>query len=53
MQRLRTTAYPPPPGPGGSWLAGAIIGTVIMTMATQAMVLGAGTAIKAATLKGS
>ena len=52
MQRLRDTASPPPPGPGGSWLAGAIIGTAIMTMATQAMVLGAGAAIKAATLKG-
>ena len=52
MQRLKNTANPPPPGPGGSWLAGAIIGTAIMTMATQAMVLGAGAAIKAATLKG-
>jgi hypothetical protein len=52
MQRLRNTANPPPPGPGGSWLAGAIIGTAIMTMATHAIVLGAGAAIKSATLKG-
>jgi hypothetical protein len=52
MQRLKSTANPPPVGPGGAWLAGAIIGTAIMTMATQAMVLGAGAAIKAATLKG-
>jgi hypothetical protein len=53
MQRLRTTANPPPPGFAGSWLAGAIIGTAIMTMATQAMALGAGAAIKAATWKGA
>ena len=52
MQRFKSPANPPPSGPSGSWLAGAIIGTAIMTMATQAMILGAGAAINNATLKG-
>jgi hypothetical protein len=53
MQRLKTTGHPPSPRPGGaSWLAGVMIGTAIVTMATQAMMLGAGVAIKDATLKG-
>jgi hypothetical protein len=52
MQRSRSGGHQPPPGPNGSWLAGAIIGTAILTMATQAMMLGAGAAIKDATLKG-
>ena len=43
---------PLPPRPGASWLAGMLIGTAIVTMATQAMVLGAGVAIKDATLRG-
>ena len=51
MQRHRTTNNPPP-RPGGSWLAGMMIGTAIMTMATQAIVLGAGAAITDATRKG-
>jgi hypothetical protein len=52
MQRLKNTANLPPPRPSGSWLAGMMIGATIMTMATQAMVLGAGAAITDATLKG-
>jgi len=51
MQRLKNTGNQPAPRPSGSWLAGMIIGTAIMTMATQAMVLGAGAAIQDATLK--
>jgi hypothetical protein len=51
MQRLKNTASNPP-RPAGNWLAGVMIGAAIMTMATQAMVLGAGAAIKDATLKG-
>ncbi|MDB5398034.1 MAG: hypothetical protein QOD93_7428 [Acetobacteraceae bacterium] len=51
MQRLKSTGSPPMPRPGGSWLAGMMIGTAIMTLATQAMMLGAGAAIKNATLK--
>ena len=51
MQRHKTTSNPPP-RPGGSWLAGMMIGTAIMTMATQAIVLGAGAAMTDATLKG-
>lgn len=45
MQRLKNTGNPPQPRPGGSWLAGMLIGTAIMTLATQAMVLGASAAI--------
>jgi hypothetical protein len=51
MQRLKSTGSSPMPRPGGSWLAGMMIGTAIMTLATQAMMLGAGAAIKNATLK--
>jgi hypothetical protein len=50
MQRFKNTGSPPP-RPGASWLAGMLIGTAIMTMATQAMVLGAGAAIQDATMK--
>jgi hypothetical protein len=52
MRRLKTTGNSPPSRPGGSWLAGMVIGAAIMTMAAQAMMLGAGAAIKDATLKG-
>jgi hypothetical protein len=51
MERLKNTGTPPPSRPGGSWLAGMMIGSAIMTMATQAMMWGAGAAIKDATLK--
>jgi hypothetical protein len=52
MQRKKDTGGKPVPSPAGNWLAGAMIGAAIMTMATQAMMLGAGAAIKDATLKG-
>jgi hypothetical protein len=52
MQRQKNSAPRPTPGVAGSWMAGALIGAAIMTMATHAMVLGAGFAIKDATLKG-
>jgi hypothetical protein len=51
MQRLKTTAPGPTPRPGGNWLAGMMIGSAIMTMATQAMLVGATSAISKATLK--
>jgi hypothetical protein len=51
MQRLKNTGTNPTPRPIGNWLVGAMIGAAIMTMATQAMLLGAGAAIKDATLK--
>jgi len=53
MRRLKTTGNSPPPRPGGSWLAGMVIGTAIMTMATQALILGAGAAIRDAALRGN
>ena len=52
MQRRKNTSKPPPPPrPGGVWLAGMVIGATIMTMAAQAMILGAGAAIGGATRK--
>jgi hypothetical protein len=52
MQRLKSTAIPPSPRPSGSWFVGMVIGTAIMAIATQAIVLGTGAAITNATLKG-
>jgi hypothetical protein len=52
MQRLKTTGNPPSPRPSGSWLAGMLIGSAIMTMAAQAMVLGVSAAIQDAAWKG-
>lgn len=52
MARFKMTDSRPPPGPSGSWLAGMFIGSTILTIATQAMMLGAGAAIQDATLKG-
>jgi hypothetical protein len=51
MQRLKSTGTSTPPRPVGSWLAGVMIGSAIMTMATQVMILGAGAAITDAMLK--
>jgi hypothetical protein len=51
MQRQKDTGGRPPPRPSGDWLAGAIIGAAIITLATQAMLLGAAAAIGTATLK--
>jgi hypothetical protein len=44
MQRMKNTSTPSPQ-PIGSLFAGLVIGSAIMAMATQAMLLGAGTAI--------
>jgi hypothetical protein len=51
MPRQKNTVNTPAPRPVGNWLAGLMIGTAIMTMATQAMMLGAGAAIRDATSK--
>ena len=51
MRRLKATDNSLLPRPGGSWLAGMVIGTTIMAMAAQAIMLGAGAAIRDATLK--
>jgi hypothetical protein len=50
MQHFKTPAKPPPRR-DGAWLAGMMIGTAIMTIATQAIVLGAGAAVQNATVK--
>ena len=53
MERRKNTGNPPQPSrPGGAWLAGMVIGATIMTMAAQAMMVGAGAAIGGATRKG-
>jgi hypothetical protein len=52
MQRLKATEPGPPPRPQGNWLAGMMIGSAIMGMATQAMLFGATAALKNVTLKG-
>lgn len=52
MQRLKTPEPGPAARPGGNWLAGMMIGSAIMTLATQAMLVGASAAIKNVTLKG-
>ena len=46
MPRLKSSpGFPAPPAPG-SWLAGAFIGSAIMTIATSAVLLGASAAIR-------
>jgi hypothetical protein len=45
VQRLKNTGNSSPSRPNGSLLAGVIVGTVIITIATQAMALGIGAAI--------
>jgi hypothetical protein len=52
MPRQKASDNLPTPQPTGSWVAGAIIGGAILTMATSAVVLGAGAAIQGATLNG-
>jgi hypothetical protein len=49
MPRQKASDNSPPSGPSGSWLAGALIGSAILTMATSAAMLGAGAAIQGAT----
>lgn len=52
MQRMKNTGLPGrPPRPTSNWLAGMVIGSAIMTMATQAMLFGASAAINSVTLK--
>jgi hypothetical protein len=52
MRRLKITGNSPPPRPAGSLLVGMLLGTAIMTIAAQAMLFGAGAAIRDAALKG-
>jgi hypothetical protein len=52
MQRMKVGEGSPPQRPGGNWLAGMVIGSAIMTMATQAMLIGTTAAIRDSTLKG-
>jgi hypothetical protein len=52
MQRMKNTESPGrPPRSGGNWLLGMVIGSAIMTMATQAMLFGATAAISSTTPK--
>ncbi len=54
MMRSKQSDNAPRPRPGGSgsWLAGMMIGSAIFTMATGAMALGAGLAVRDAGMKG-
>jgi hypothetical protein len=52
MPRQKASDNFPLPLPIGSWLAGALIGSAILTMATSAVMLGAGAAIQDVTLRG-
>jgi hypothetical protein len=51
MQRLKNTEPGRPSHPGANWLVGMVIGSAIMTMATQAMLAGATAAINNVTRK--
>jgi hypothetical protein len=51
MQRLKNTENVPSSRPVPHWLAGMMIGSIVVTMATHAMLLGAGAAISGSTLK--
>ncbi len=51
MQRLKNTGNIPMPRPTGNLFAGMMIGSIIMTIATHAIVLGAGAAMTGSTLK--
>ncbi len=52
MARLKNTDTGRNPPPHGSWLAGMVIGATIISMATGAMLLGAGMAVTGAAQKG-
>jgi hypothetical protein len=52
MPRQKASDNFPSPRLPGSWLAGALIGSAILTMATSALMLGAGAAIQDAALLG-
>ncbi len=47
MERRKLSSGIPAPRPGGSWLAGAMIGGAIASIAASAMLLGTGAAIQA------
>jgi hypothetical protein len=51
MQRMKNPEPGPTPRPGSSLLVGAVIGSAIMTMATQAMLVGATVAMSHVTLR--
>lgn len=53
MHRSKNTDSGRPPKHGGNLLAGLMIGSAIMTMATTAAMLGATFAIQDASLKGN
>jgi hypothetical protein len=52
MQRMKVAEGVPPQRPGGNWVAGILIGSAIMTMVTQAVLIGTVAAIRDSTLKG-
>jgi hypothetical protein len=52
MMRRSKEGGDPPRRPEPSWLAGAMIGLTITTLATGAIMLGAGLAVGAATTRG-
>ena len=52
MMRRSKESGGPPPRPEPPWLAGAMIGLGIVTMATSAIMLGAGMAIGQAVTRG-
>lgn len=52
MARLKAPDNDPRPRPGGSWVAGLMIGSTIITLAAGAMVLGAGMAVRGSGGKG-
>ncbi len=52
MKRSKNTDSGRPPKPVGSWLAGMVIGTAIMSMATGAAMLGVSLAIRDSSVKG-
>ena len=52
LRQKASDNLPPPPMPG-CWLAGALIGSAILTMVTGAVMLGVGAALQDATLPGA
>lgn len=51
MPRYKQSAGPSFPPPGPPWLAGALIGMTILTMAGSAITVGAGLALAGASVK--
>jgi hypothetical protein len=52
IERLRNSGIVPAPRPADNWLAGIMIGAAIMRGWAQAMLLGAGAAVRDTMLKG-